>query len=137
MKKRSRMTVQFEAVGLFLLRGTRRAVATLVGFALLCLGLAGLVLPVLPGWLLIFAGFAVLASEYAWAHEALAVARRKASKSGASLRSVAARRRRPATTPAGGPSAEDVEPFDEVVIDLTQAVEVGGLEISDAPRRGG
>jgi hypothetical protein len=56
----------------------------------------------------------------------------------ASLRSVAARRRRPAdTTPAGGPSAEDVEPFDEVVIVLTQTVEVGGLEISDAPRRVG
>jgi len=132
------MAAEFEAVGRVLLRGARRAAATLVGFVLLCLGLAGLVLPVLPGWLLIFAGFAVLASEYAWAHEALAVARRTASKSGTSLRSVAARRRPPTeTTPAGGPSAGDVEPFDEVVLDLTQTVEVGEPEVSDSLPRGG
>ena len=71
MTKRSRMTVRFGAVGLFLLRGTRRAVATLVGFALLCLGLAGLVLPVLPGWLLIFAGLLVFFATIAqrlWRH---------------------------------------------------------------------
>ena len=101
MRKGSSMAVALEALGRVLRRGTRRAAVTLVGFALLGLGLAGLLLPVLPGWLLIFAGFAVLASEYAWAHEALEVARRKASTSGASLRSVAARRRRPTdTTPA-------------------------------------
>ncbi|MGH9035992.1 MAG: PGPGW domain-containing protein, partial [Acidimicrobiia bacterium] len=69
------MVVELEALGRVLRRGTRRAAATLVGFALLGLGLVGLLLPVLPGWLLILAGFAVLAIEYAWAHEALEAAR--------------------------------------------------------------
>jgi Putative transmembrane protein (PGPGW) len=136
MRTRSRMGVEFEAIGRFLLRGTRRVVATLLGFALLCLGLAGLVLPVLPGWLLIFAGLAVLAGEYAWAHDALEVARRKARRSGTTLRSIARRRRPAGMAPAGVFLADNVELLDEVVIDLTHTVEVGGLEVPDAPTRG-
>jgi hypothetical protein len=103
MSKRAVRPVDVRAVGRFVLRGTRRAAITVVGFALVSLGLAGLLLPVLPGWVLIIAGLAVLGREYSWAHSALELARRQATRSGASLRSLATRRLR-----AG-----------EVVIDLT------------------
>ena len=78
-------------------------------------GLAGLLLPVLPGWVLIVAGFAVLSREYSWAHSGLAFAKRQAARGGRKLRSLATRRRRGA-----GPMGEP-EPSGEVVIDLTTA----------------
>lgn len=81
------------AVGRLLVRGTRRAAVSLIGFILVAIGLAGLVLPVLPGWVLIVAGFAVLSREYAWAHSGLAFARRHATRSGRKLRAMATRRR--------------------------------------------
>lgn len=46
------------------------AVAT-VGVLLIVLGFAGVVLPLLPGPALIFAGLFVLASEFAWARVVL------------------------------------------------------------------
>jgi putative transmembrane protein PGPGW len=98
------------AVGRFVVRGTRRAALTLIGFALVGIGLAGLVLPVLPGWLLIIAGFALLSREYSWAHSGLGFARRHATRSGRKLRSLATRRRRAVALD---------EPSGEVVIDLT------------------
>ena len=104
------MAVGWRAVGRFLVRGTRRALLTVTGFALVLLGLAGLVLPVLPGWVLIIGGFAVLSREYSWADSSLAFARRHAARSGATLRSLA-RRRRP----------EVVLRPDEVTIDLLPA----------------
>jgi len=109
------MAVEMRAVGRFLVRGTRRAALTVVGFALVVLGIAGLVLPVLPGWVLIIAGFAVLSREYAWAHSALAFARRHAARGGAGLRSLVRRRRRDA-------EAEVDLPSDDVLIDLTVPV---------------
>lgn len=109
------MAVEMRAVGRFLLRGTRRAAITVVGFAIVGLGLAGLVLPVLPGWVLIIAGFAVLSREYSWAHSALGFARRHAARSGAGLRSLVTRWRR-----------------SEVVIDLTltSALEEPGASVT-------
>ena len=107
-------TVDVRAVGRVLVRGTRRAVLTVVGFALIAVGLAGLILPFLPGWLLIVGGFAVLSREYSWARSGLLFASRQAARGSASLRSLAERRRsrrRPA----------EVElPPTEVVIDLTK-----------------
>ena len=100
-------------VGRLLVRGTRRAAVTLIGFSLVAIGLAGLLLPVLPGWMLIIAGFAVLSREYAWAHSGLAFARRHAARSGRKLRSLATRRR--------GQAAGVPDPSGEVVIDLTEA----------------
>ncbi len=41
-----------------------RAVTGLVGAALIAIGLAGIVLPILPGWALIIAGLLVLAREF-------------------------------------------------------------------------
>ena len=47
-----------------------RALVLLVGIGAFAVGVAGLVLPVLPGWVLIFVGLAILASEFTWAHAA-------------------------------------------------------------------
>lgn len=58
-------------------RETRRIVVTVVGVTLVVVGLALLVLPG-PGILVIVAGFAVLATEYAWARRALREAQRRA-----------------------------------------------------------
>jgi hypothetical protein len=43
------------------------------------LGIAGLVLPFLPGWLLIIAGLAVLRTEYIWARQLSDGARQRAN----------------------------------------------------------
>ena len=112
MLQRQARTVDVRAVGRFLVRGTRRAVLTLTGFVLIGLGIAGLVLPVMPGWILIIAGFAVLSREYSWAQSGLAFARKHAAQSGRKLRSLATRRRRAAADP--------VEPSGEILIDLTR-----------------
>jgi uncharacterized membrane protein YbaN (DUF454 family) len=46
---------------------SRKFVVGLLGTLLVLIGIAGLVLPVLPGWLLIIGGLAVLRSEFRWA----------------------------------------------------------------------
>jgi hypothetical protein len=110
MAQRQGRVVAVRAIGGFLLRGTCRAAVTVVGFTLVAVGLAGLLLPILPGWALIIAGLLVLSREYSWAYSALAFSRRQAARGGASLRSMAGRaRQRPAAA----------SPSDEVVIDLT------------------
>lgn len=116
MRERRRRAFDGRAVARFLIRTTRRAAVTLVGFVLVCLGIAGLLLPVLPGWVLIIAGFAVLSREYSWAHSCLAFCRRQAAKSGTKIRTMARRRR------AGAESDREVvlDPSGEVVIDLTR-----------------
>ena len=50
--------------------GARRVTVTIVGTLLLCVGIVLLVIPG-PGLLLIAAGLAVLATEYAWARNLL------------------------------------------------------------------
>ncbi len=107
MLHRHTKAVDARTVGRLLVRGTRRAALSLIGFTLVAFGLAGLVLPVLPGWLLLLAGFAVLSREYAWAHSGLAFARRHAARSGRKLRSLATRRRGRAAN-GGAPSGEVV-----------------------------
>ena len=47
------------------------------GWSLFLLGVAGLVLPVLPGVLLLIVGLSILSAEYAWAHRWLAALRRR------------------------------------------------------------
>ncbi len=103
------------AAGRFVVRSTRRAALTVLGFLLIGIGLAGLVLPVLPGWLLIIAGFAVLSREYSWAHSGLAFARRHAARSGQKLRALVTRRSARARDSEG--------PSGEVLIDLTAVPE--------------
>jgi len=47
---------------------TRKLVDWILGITLLLIGIAGLVLPVLQGWLFIIAGLAVLSSHSRWAN---------------------------------------------------------------------
>ena len=121
MLQRQSRAVDVRALGRFVVRGTRRAALTLIGFSLVAIGLAGLVLPVLPGWVLIIAGFAVLSREYSWAHSGLAFARRHAARGGQKLRSLATRRQHGAALD---------EPSGEVLIDLTGVPE--DAELTDA-----
>jgi uncharacterized protein (TIGR02611 family) len=58
---------------------SKAIVVTIVGVALLLAGAAMLVLPG-PGLLVIIAGLAVLATQYAWAQRALETAKRKAQE---------------------------------------------------------
>src|SRR5439155_16273557 len=123
---REMMAVEMRVVGRLFVDGTRRWVLTVVGFALLAVGIAGLVLPILPGWALIIAGFVVLSREYSWANSALAFARRQAARGGRGLRDRLRglrRRGRPAEVDlplAVRPDAQVVLPGDGVLIDLTQ-----------------
>jgi uncharacterized protein (TIGR02611 family) len=58
-------------------RNSLRILLTLVGFLLVAVGLVLLVLPG-PGILVVLAGFAVLATQYTWARNALELTRRHA-----------------------------------------------------------
>lgn len=82
-------------------RNSKRVAVSIVGTVLILAGLAGLALPILPGWLLIIAGLAVLASEYAWAERALDAAKARAKSAAKKARSTMRRRR------SGGPPGSD------------------------------
>ena len=47
----------------------RWALTVIIGSLMLIGGLLGLVLPIIPGWVLIFLGIAILALELEWARE--------------------------------------------------------------------
>jgi Putative transmembrane protein (PGPGW) len=68
-----------KAVGRFIARNGKRVGVSIAGFAVLLAGVALLVLPG-PGWVLIFAGLAILSTEYVWARRLLAIAKRKAEQ---------------------------------------------------------
>jgi len=70
--------VPLKVVGRFIRRSGKRVAVTIAGFALLLAGLAGLLLPIVPGWLLIIAGLALLGTEYVWAQRLLRIAKEKA-----------------------------------------------------------
>jgi uncharacterized protein (TIGR02611 family) len=57
-----------------------RAGLIVAGVAVTLTGVAGLVLPVIPGWALIFAGLAILATEFVWARTLLDNAKSKAGE---------------------------------------------------------
>lgn len=57
----------------------RKILIGILGFTLVLVGLVGLVLPFLPGWLLIIAGLAVLSTEYVWAKRLSDGARKRAN----------------------------------------------------------
>jgi uncharacterized protein (TIGR02611 family) len=66
-------------------RSAKRIAVAILGTVLLVGGVAMLALPG-PGLLVVFAGLAVLATEFAWANSALALARRKAGQAGGLLK---------------------------------------------------
>jgi tellurite resistance protein TerC len=59
-------------------RQARRIVIFVVGLTILLIGVAGVVLPILPGWPLMFVGLFVLAIEFAWARRWLRKLKRTA-----------------------------------------------------------
>ena len=71
--------VPFKAVGLFIKRSGKRIAVTAAGGFLMIVGIALLVLPG-PGWLFIFLGLGVLATEYVWAERLLKTAKQKAEQ---------------------------------------------------------
>lgn len=77
-------------------QNTRRIAVSVIGFLLVAVGLALLVLPG-PGLLVLAAGLAVLATEYAWARRMLDGAKQKLGK--------ARRRGRPAERSAEEPTS--------------------------------
>lgn len=56
-----------------------RVILVMFGTILLVGGLIGLLLPVVPGWLLIIPGLAILGTEFVWARRLLDTAKAKAS----------------------------------------------------------
>jgi uncharacterized protein (TIGR02611 family) len=62
-----------------------RVALVVAGVAMVLAGVAGLVLPIVPGWLLIFGGLAVLAGEFVWARTLLDNAKAKAGEVAAKL----------------------------------------------------
>jgi hypothetical protein len=72
--------VPFKIVGRFIRRSGKRVAVTIAGGVLVLAGLAGLALPIVPGWLLIIPGLALLATEYVWAQRLLKVAKEKATQ---------------------------------------------------------
>jgi hypothetical protein len=72
--------VPFKIVGRFIRRSGKRVAVTIAGGVLVLAGLAGLLLPIVPGWLLIIPGLALLATEYVWAQRLLKMAKEKATQ---------------------------------------------------------
>lgn len=79
----------------FVLRSSKRIAVSAVGFALVLIGLIMFVTPG-PGILVLIAGLAVLATEYAWARRALDSAKDRAARAKDAV--TKKRWRRPPTT---------------------------------------
>jgi uncharacterized protein len=60
----------------------KRIAIIIVGWAFLLLGIVGLFLPILQGFLFIFIGLIILSTEYAWAHRLLTRLKTKFPKLG-------------------------------------------------------
>jgi uncharacterized protein (TIGR02611 family) len=91
----------------FIGRNAKRVAVTIAGSLIVLVGVAGLALPVVPGWALIFVGLAVLATEYVWARNALEAAKAKAKAAGQKVR-----RRRP-VNPGDPPPHPPARPLTE------------------------
>jgi len=68
--------VPFKVVVRFIRKSGKRIAVTIAGFAVVLVGLILIPLPG-PGWLIVFAGLAILATEYVWAERLLTYAKRK------------------------------------------------------------
>lgn len=66
-------------LGRWFQQAAKRTVVTVLGVAVLIVGVALLVLPG-PGWAVIFAGLALLATEYDWAHRLYTRAKARSKK---------------------------------------------------------
>lgn len=88
----------FRVVVRFIRRSGKRVAVTIVGFAVVIVGIVLIPLPG-PGWAIVFGGLAILATEYVWAQRLLGFAKRKV----VSARDTVLRRKPTAAT-------EDVSP---------------------------
>jgi uncharacterized membrane protein YbaN (DUF454 family) len=61
---------------------TKRIVTLSVGWGFILLGIVGLVLPILQGFLFLFVGLVILSSEYVWANRLIAWLRQRFPKLG-------------------------------------------------------
>jgi uncharacterized protein (TIGR02611 family) len=68
--------VPFKVVARFVGRNGRRIGITIAGFLVVLVGIVLIPLPG-PGWLIVFAGLAILAREYVWAERLLNHAKRR------------------------------------------------------------
>ena len=68
--------VPFKVVARFIGRNAKRVAITIAGFVVVVVGLILVPLPG-PGWLIVFAGLAILATEYVWARRLLDFAMHK------------------------------------------------------------
>ncbi len=84
-------------VARFILRNSVRASVSAAGFAVLAVGLVMLVTPG-PGLVVIIAGLAILATQFAWAERALDSARARAARA----KQAAMMRRAPGRQPPTG-----------------------------------
>ena len=57
----------------------------LAGWGAILVGIIGLILPIMPGWIFIFIGLVILSSEYVWAHHLLTRIRQKFPRFGSVL----------------------------------------------------
>lgn len=67
----------FKVVARFVRKSGKRIAVTIAGFVVVLIGIALIPLPG-PGWAIVFAGLAILATEYVWAQRLLSYAKRKA-----------------------------------------------------------
>jgi uncharacterized protein (TIGR02611 family) len=68
--------VPFKAVGGFIKKSGKRIAVTIAGFTVVVVGIILIPLPG-PGWLIVFSGLAILATEYVWARRLLNYAKSK------------------------------------------------------------
>ena len=60
----------------------KRVLVLSIGWAFIALGIVGLFLPILQGFLFLLMGLVVLSTEYVWAHQLLEKLRRRYPKLG-------------------------------------------------------
>jgi uncharacterized membrane protein YbaN (DUF454 family) len=59
-----------------------RIVRQIWGWILVLLGVAGLILPIMPGWLFLIPGLVILSDHFVWARRLTTWAKEKAAKYG-------------------------------------------------------
>ena len=115
----------FKVVLRFLGRNAKRIGVAIAGGVLIVIGLALLVLPG-PGWLFIFLGLGVLATEFVWAERMLNKARQKAQEAKDAVtrrREARAARRVERRSPRAGAADPDASGADAAVSATPRDVE--------------
>ncbi|MDZ4814863.1 MAG: PGPGW domain-containing protein [Verrucomicrobiota bacterium] len=70
----------FDFIGVRHVPRVRKVLTSVIGFGVLAIGMAGVLLPLVPAFILIPAGLLILASEYEWARKAIQAFRERFQK---------------------------------------------------------